>query len=267
MFENKSKLATNDNINKTVDILYITYNRSYYTKKTLPALLKSLSSTSYNLTIVDNNSSDDTIEYLKTINHPRVKNIIYNKKNHGLVKPTKEFWAKSEAEFLGKIDNDILVPMDWIDNLINAHLKIPNSGVLGYCHFTKDDFDKTIVKTKIQNYNGINIRRQPWIGGNYILKKDIILNNKGYKQNRKYFRKRILYGFNIYQDKLSHKGYINGYLANRKKELLLWDHIDDPRHEDFYNNPNYLKNTRNMTYNEFIEFFKKDAKTLLEDYK
>ena len=78
MFENKSKLATNDNINKTVDILYITYNRSYYTKKTLPALLKSLSSTSYNLTIVDNNSSDDTIEYLKTINHPRVKNIIYN---------------------------------------------------------------------------------------------------------------------------------------------------------------------------------------------
>ena len=51
-----------------------------------------------------------------------IYNIIYNKKNYGLVKPTKDFWGKSEAEFLGKIDNDILVPMDWIDNLINAHL-------------------------------------------------------------------------------------------------------------------------------------------------
>ena len=35
--------------------------------------------------------------------------IIYNNKNLGLVKPTKKFWDETDAELVGKIDNDILI--------------------------------------------------------------------------------------------------------------------------------------------------------------
>ena len=95
--------------NPTVHILYLTFNRLYYTQKTLPVLLESSDTASYQIYIVDNGSTDGTVEYLQNLNHPRIEKVIYNKKNEGLVKPTKKFWAQSKAELVGNIDNDILV--------------------------------------------------------------------------------------------------------------------------------------------------------------
>ena len=252
--------------NPTVHILYLTFNRLYYTQKTLPALLESSDTASYQICIVDNGSTDGTVEYLQSLNHPRIETIIYNKNNRGLVRPTKEFWNDSNAALVGKIDNDILVPKNWIDKLIEAHLKIPELGVFGYCHFRKGDFNNNKVKKKVENINGVYLRRQPWIGGNYLTKRDTVNQNPDYKQSRKLFRKRILYGFNKFQKKLSEKGYIHGYIANAKKELLLWEHLDDPRHKSFLKDQKYLKKTRNISVAGFTTMLKKDAKVLLEDF-
>ena len=93
-----------------VDIIFLTFNRLYYTKITLPVLLNSSDNNSFKIHIVDNGSTDGTVEYLKKISHPKIESIIYNKKNEGLVKPTKKFWEESNADLVGKIDNDILVP-------------------------------------------------------------------------------------------------------------------------------------------------------------
>ena len=95
--------------NPTVHILYLTFNRLYYTQKTLPVLLESSDTASYQIYIVDNGSTDGTVEYLQNLNHPRIEKVVYNKKNEGLVKPTKKFWAESNAGLVGKIDNDILI--------------------------------------------------------------------------------------------------------------------------------------------------------------
>ena len=99
-----------DIFNLKVQIIYLTFNRLYYTKITLPALLDSSNHISFQVRIVDNGSTDGTVEYLKSLNHPRIEKIIYNKKNKGLVQPTKQFWKESNATFVSKIDNDILVP-------------------------------------------------------------------------------------------------------------------------------------------------------------
>ena len=97
-----------------VDILYITYNRIQTTMLTLPTLLES-TEYPFALTIVDNGSEDGTQEYLKETvdNHRRSDKItlIINHTNRGLSGPTNEFWKKSQAELVGKIDNDILVEM------------------------------------------------------------------------------------------------------------------------------------------------------------
>ena len=58
-----------------VDIIYLTYNRLYYTKITLPKLLN-CNYKNYKITIIDNASTDGTIEYLKSINHKNVKDIV-----------------------------------------------------------------------------------------------------------------------------------------------------------------------------------------------
>lgn len=248
----------------SVEIIFLTYNRFYYTKKTLPALLNS-SQYPFKVRIVDNGSTDETVEFLKNLNHPNIEKIIFNKKNKGLVKPTKQFWKETDAELVGKIDNDILVPQKWIDNLVTAHKSIPNLGVMGYCHFREEDFNHKQVALKMEEINGIKFRRQPWIGGNYLMKKSTVINYKGYKQSRKFFNKRILYGFNKYQEKLTQSGFIHGYLCNNKS-LYTWDHIDDPRHTLFFKDDEYYK-IRNMTESDIINWYKRDAKNILEGNK
>ena len=153
--------------------------------------------------------------------------------------------------------------MNWIENLASAHMAIPNLGVIGYSHFRYEDYNNNLVKNKVKLINGINIRQQPWIGGNYIMKRTTTLNYKGYKQSRKLLKKRILYGFNVYQELLAKNGFIHGYICNSKKDLLTWDHIDDPRHKMFYKDDQYYK-IRNMTEAEIIKWYKEDAKKLLE---
>ena len=166
---NKFPLTSN---NPTIAIIYLTYNRFYYTKETLPALLNS-SQYPFKVRIVDNGSTDETVGFLKELNHPNIERIILNKQNEGLVKPTKQFWKETDAELVGKIDNDILVPKKWIDNLVTAHKSIHNLGVIGYCHFRKEDFNYEQVALKVEEINGIKFRRQPWIGGNYLMKRSI----------------------------------------------------------------------------------------------
>ena len=212
---------------------------------------------------MDNGSSDGTVEYLKNLSHPRIEQIIFNKKNEGLVKPPKRFWKETDTELVGKIDNDILAPKGWVQKLTEAHQRVPNLGVAGYCHFIQEDFDAKKFALKVEQINNINFRRQPWIGGNYIMKRSTVLNNKGYRQSRKLFQKRILYGFNKYQETLAKNGFIHGYLCDENNSLYTWDHIDDPRHPFFFKDEEYYK-IRNMTEDDIIKWYKKDAKEFLQ---
>ena len=83
--------------NPTVHILYLTLNRLYYTQTTLPALLESSDTASYQIRIVDNGGTDGTVKYLQKLNHPRIEMVIYNNKNEGLVKPTKKIWKETRS--------------------------------------------------------------------------------------------------------------------------------------------------------------------------
>lgn len=47
----------------SVDILYITFNRILYTRKTLPAMIENAGA-GFSLTVVDNGSTDGTVKYL-----------------------------------------------------------------------------------------------------------------------------------------------------------------------------------------------------------
>ena len=125
-----------------IDILYITYNRIECTKITLPKLISS-TSCKINLTIIDNGSSDGSVTYLKKIVDNNLSQhkirLIINNENQGLSKPTNFFWKQSNANLVGKIDNDILVEDGWLEKLVGTHKKMasvsfnfsfsPNSGL------------------------------------------------------------------------------------------------------------------------------------------
>lgn len=265
LFNKQTVLKSNDT-ESLVDILFITYNRLNYTKETLPALLSCSDKTSFRVTVVDNASTDGTVEYLKELKHENLREIIFNSKNTGLVKPTKSFWKRSNATYVGKIDNDILVEKGWIEPFLEAHQKVENLGIIGCSHFRRDDYNEELVAQKVSTVNGINIRTQGWIGGNYLARKATLLRNKGYTQSRRGLKKRILHGFTKYQSILKERGYINGYLANNEKRLYHWTHFDDPREPQFNADSDHLK-IRALDPDQIIAWYKKDAKNLLEEYE
>lgn len=227
-----------------VDILYITYNRIQTTMLTLPTLLES-TEYPFALTIVDNGSEDGTQEYLKqTVDNQRRSDkitLIMNHTNQGLSGPTNEFWKKSQAELVGKIDNDILVENAWLERLVNTHITIPNVAVVGGFHFPLEVFNYEKCKHNIHQYNDIKILRQPHIGGNYLAKRLILLENGLLEEPGAGDFK--LGGWTGYQQRLTKNGYIIGYYY----PLIYFEHL--------HLAPNrYYKKVRKMTKKEYLHW-------------
>ena len=86
-------------MNSVVEILYITWNRLAYSKLTLPKVLDKGGDVGYKVCIVDNGSTDGTVEYLRSLSHPRIKKITFKDRNHGISPVTNEFWEQAESEY------------------------------------------------------------------------------------------------------------------------------------------------------------------------
>lgn len=218
---------------KTVEIIYVTHDRLYYTKKTLPVMIENAGHP-FKLTIVDNNSQDGTVEYLKQYeNHPYIKAIIYNKENRGLSSVTNDFWKNADCDYVGKVDNDTLLPKDWLKNLLeiqekNSHLKM---GVIGGIAFRPEDVPLTFVKEKL--IINSSVVRMMHIGGCcYIVRKSVI-DTKGFLGDTD----KKIHGWTRYQCELTTAGYINGYTW----PLMYVDHMDDPRSDHFDQSEDNIK--------------------------
>ncbi len=82
-----------------IDILYLTFNRIAYTKITLPALIEN-AGTDFSLTIVDNGSTDGTVEYLQEMQKKyitTIRKVLFNSQNIGLSLPTNVFLENVEG--------------------------------------------------------------------------------------------------------------------------------------------------------------------------
>ena len=139
-----------------VNILFLTYDRLEYTQKAIARLLKS-TNYPFNLYIVDNHSTDGTVNWLREIEneYPNIREIIYNAENRGLAAPTNDFWKRVDSDLVGKIDNDTLVPDGWLERLVDAHQKSKKLGVVGGWHYRPEDFNEKDAQNKIHSDNRI----------------------------------------------------------------------------------------------------------------
>lgn len=206
----------------TVDILYITYNRLAYTKITLPALIENAGA-DFALTIVDNGSTDGTVDYLAEFarRHPRqIKHICFLDKNTGISPPTNAFWRASRAEFLGKVDNDTLVPPNWLKRLLQAHEQSPDLGVIGGFHFNLKYVDVPALEKRVISVDGVQLIPDAYIGGCCYLFRRSLQRSIG----EIVISPRKTIGWTEYQQEIFMRGHMNGYLY----PLLMVEHFDDP---------------------------------------
>lgn len=197
-------------------IVFVTYNRLEYTKKTLNALLNERDQ--FDLYIWDNNSQDGTKEFLaRDLNDSRIKEIEFYKKNVGPTKALDIFWSRCKTDLIGKVDNDCLVTPGWVKVLSDAHKSIEKLGAVACWHFRIEDFDLNTAYKKIFSYGNYKIFRHPWVcGSGFLMKRKTFL-----ECGRLEIGKNI--GLTSYFKKMASAGYINGWYY----PFILQDHMDD----------------------------------------
>jgi glycosyltransferase involved in cell wall biosynthesis len=200
----------------TIELVFITYNRLYYTRLALASVLADPSE-QFSLTIWDNGSTDGTVEYLKNeVSDSRISDVIFSKENIGQTEAANRVWSRSKAELLGKLDNDCLVSGGWMGKLAQAHADIDNLGVVACWHFRSEDFNYERASHKIQRFGRHQILRHPWTCGTGILLKAETFRKLGPIQNR---------ATTTYWLTMAQRGYINGFYY----PLVCQEHMDDPK--------------------------------------
>ncbi len=99
--------------------------------------------------VIDNNSKDDTINFIKK-NYPVVQ-LIETGKNHGFGQGNNMGLAiavNSAADYVFLMNQDVYVETDTLEKLINAHKNNPEFGILSPIHLngTGDEFDDHFYK-------------------------------------------------------------------------------------------------------------------------
>jgi GT2 family glycosyltransferase len=114
-----------------VSIIILNWNGKQNTINCLESL-KLTTYTDYEITVVDNGSTDGSLEYLKD-NHPDIK-LIENGKNLGFAEGNnvaiKEILKRTEIKYIALLNNDTLVEPDWLEHLVNS---LESDDYMGSC--------------------------------------------------------------------------------------------------------------------------------------
>lgn len=155
-----------------VPVLYTTYNRLGYTRRTIEALINSDCGSIF---IFDNDSTDGTKAWLKSLDHDKV--FVYNSpKNVGVAGAMNTFLDITKGkEYVAKVDNDTLVPKDWLEKLLVNLVDNRADIVQAKHHLIKavhpDGFDAWVRNMKHQE----NLVFNSFVGGTGIVfRRDII---------------------------------------------------------------------------------------------
>lgn len=93
-----------------LSIITLTLNKLEYTKNFIESLKKYTKD--FELIIVDNGSTDGTVEYIKSM--PEIK-LIQNAENNGFSKGNNQGIEIAAGEYIGFLNNDILLYPNWFE--------------------------------------------------------------------------------------------------------------------------------------------------------
>lgn len=114
----RRRIFSGDIGRKKISIVMLTMNRWKRTKTTLEQLVKN-TGLPFELIILDNNSSDDTVKLLQWFakNNNNV-HLMLEKENLGCAGGRKKAVRKAQGDFIVTLDNDVRVTPGWLENLL-----------------------------------------------------------------------------------------------------------------------------------------------------
>lgn len=199
-----------------VDVLMITHNRPEYTRVSLGRLLES-SVGRARIWLWHNGEDAETLDVVRGY-ASRAYRFHHSKENVRLREPTNWLLENAQGSFLGKVDDDCVVPLDWIDQLTRAHRDVPELGVVACWHFQPEDFLPELANRKIKDFGGGHkVLVNTWVGGSGYLMKRACVDRVGLISSNQ--------SFTGYCIEIARAGWTNGWIY----PFLYQDHMDDPR--------------------------------------
>ena len=128
-------------------IAVIGYNRIEKTKYSVECILNYTKDIDYELILIDNGSSDGTLEYYKTVEHDN-KKIIHITKNIGMNYAVLAARQNFKGKYLVQVSNDVYVTKNWLMNLLICYESDPKIGLVvpvssNVSNFQEVDFEYT----------------------------------------------------------------------------------------------------------------------------
>ena len=112
-----------------VTVLMPVYNAGLYVYEAVESVLQQ-SYTDYELLIIDDGSSDDTLQKITMFDDPRIR-IVKNETNMGLVHTLNRGIQLAEGEFIARMDGDDICLPHRLERQINYMEQHPNVGMCG----------------------------------------------------------------------------------------------------------------------------------------
>jgi glycosyltransferase involved in cell wall biosynthesis len=206
------------------------------------------------LVLVDGGSTDGTINYIKNLNHPKIKLVEVGQRSsypHFMNLGIKN----SKYEWICQWNDDVLLCNDWVE--------ITNE--------IEDGYDFYIFNWKYGNKN--QIYESSWLDGEDVSKgwcildasesgKEIVMNYGIY--NKKIFREIGLYNNSYYyyyaDSDMSHRAHLFGYKHKTLKNIKVCSLITEKRAQSGVNDTNtyhqMLENYKNKQLPNILEFLK-----------
>jgi GT2 family glycosyltransferase len=112
-------------------IVIVAFNKLVFSKLCLESLLANTASGDYETIIVDNGSTDGTVQYLRALAnvHQNVR-IVLNDSNRGFAAANNQGLAMATGDVLILLNNDTVVPPGWLPRL-TRHLDDRSIGLVG----------------------------------------------------------------------------------------------------------------------------------------
>ena len=200
----------------TTDVVMVTFNRPHYTELSLRALFEH-SDPATRIWLWHNGDDEATLEVVRRY-RTDLHRCFHSRTNAGLVAPTNWLFANATGQYLGKVDDDCIVPLDWTLKLRAAHEAEARLGVLGSWRFQHEDFMPELAEKKIVSLSGgVQVLRNMWVEGSGYLMKRACFDRLGPLPEHS--------SFTDYCIRLGRSGWINGWLY----PFIYQEHMDDPR--------------------------------------
>jgi hypothetical protein len=198
-----------------VDLLLITHNRRRYVEKTLETLVRDPAA--FRVYWWDNHSTDGATDVVRALLSERLSATHLSDRNVYQGVPTRWFLETSRSDVVGKIDDDVLLPIGWLDRFTPLVRENATLGMLGCWMFMPEDWDEEMARQNCIRVAGLRIFRVLTMGGcSFVARREVLL---------RFLLDEPLQGLPVDKPGMSLAGFISGYPV----PLEFAHHMDDPR--------------------------------------